>query len=192
MERLQKVIANSGYTSRRKAEELITKGKVVVNGEVVKELGTKVSDKDIILVEGVEINKQVKKVYYLLNKPRGFICSLSDEKGRKTVDTLINELDSAEIIVAGGMGLKNKDGFALLKRFADKIGGTVAATRSAVEAGLAPRSIQVGQTGKTVHPKIYIACGISGAIQHTVGMEDSGYIIAINKDPDAQIFEIAD
>lgn len=99
MERLQKVIANSGYTSRRKAEELITKGKVVVNGEVVKELGTKVSDSDVILVEGVEINKQVKKVYYLLNKPRGFICSLSDEKGRKTVDTLI---DSPERIYPVG------------------------------------------------------------------------------------------
>ena len=111
---------------------------------------------------------------------------------KKTVDTLINELDSAEIIVAGGMGLKNKDGFALLKKFADKIGGTVAATRSAVEAGLAPRSVQVGQTGKTVHPRIYIACGISGAVQHTVGMEGSEYIIAINNDSDAQIFEIAD
>ena len=99
MERLQKVIANSGYTSRRKAEELITKGKVVVNGEVVRELGTKVSSQDIILVEGIEINKAVKKVYYLLNKPRGYICSLSDEKGRKTVDELI---DSPERIYPVG------------------------------------------------------------------------------------------
>jgi len=90
MERLQKVIANSGYTSRRKAEELILKGKVVVNGEVVRELGTKVEPSDVILVEGVELNREVKKVYYLLNKPRGYICSLSDEKGRKTVDSLID------------------------------------------------------------------------------------------------------
>ncbi len=93
MERLQKVIANSGYTSRRKAEELILKGKVVVNGEVVKELGTKVGPDDVIMVEGVELNKEVKKVYYLLNKPRGYICSLSDEKGRKTVDTLIDSYE---------------------------------------------------------------------------------------------------
>ena len=99
MERLQKVIANSGYTSRRKAEELILKGKVVVNGEVVRELGTKVGPDDVILVEGVELNKEVKKVYYLLNKPRGYICSLNDEKGRKTVDSLI---DSEERIYPVG------------------------------------------------------------------------------------------
>ncbi len=89
MERLQKVIANSGYCSRRKAEELITKGKVYVNGELVKELGTKVSDKDIIVVDGVTINKEIRKEYYLLNKPRGYICSVSDDKGRKVVTDLI-------------------------------------------------------------------------------------------------------
>ena len=111
---------------------------------------------------------------------------------KSTTETLINELDSAEIIVAGGLGLKNEKGFDLLKEFAKKIGATVGATRSAVEAGLAPKSIQIGQTGKTVRPKIYIACGISGAIQHTVGMENSEHIIAINNDPNAQIFSIAD
>lgn len=111
---------------------------------------------------------------------------------KKTVDSLINELDSSEIIVAGGMGLKNEKGFELLRKFAGKIGATVGATRNAVEAGLAPHSIQIGQTGKTVRPKLYIACGISGAIQHTVGMENSEYIIAINNDPKAQIFDIAD
>ncbi len=99
MERLQKVIANSGYTSRRKAEELILKGKVVVNGEVIRELGTKVEPNDVIMVEGVELSREVKKVYYLLNKPRGYICSLSDEKGRKTVDSLI---DSEERIYPVG------------------------------------------------------------------------------------------
>ncbi len=111
---------------------------------------------------------------------------------KRTLYSQINELDSAEIIVAGGMGLKNEKGFTLLKEFASKIGGTVAATRAAVEAGLAPQSIQVGQTGKTVSPKLYIACGISGAIQHVVGMENSKHIVAINNDPEAQIFEIAD
>lgn len=110
----------------------------------------------------------------------------------KTNNLGINELDSAEIIVAGGKGLKNDKGFELLKQFATSIGATVAATRGAVEMGLAPVSIQVGQTGKTVHPKVYIACAISGAIQHTVGMTGSDYIIAINNDETAPIFEIAD
>ena len=111
---------------------------------------------------------------------------------KNTVENIINDLDSAEIIVAGGKGLKNAKGFELLKDFANSIGGTIAATRGAVEMGLAPQSIQVGQTGKTVHPKVYIACAISGAIQHTVGMTGSDYIIAINNDETAPIFEIAD
>lgn len=111
---------------------------------------------------------------------------------KKTVENEINNLDSAGIIVAGGKGLKNKEGFDLLQKFADKIGGTLAASRGAVEMGLAPASIQVGQTGKTVTPKLYIACGISGAIQHTIGMTGSEHIIAINNDETAPIFEIAD
>lgn len=111
---------------------------------------------------------------------------------KKTVDNVLNDLDSAEVIVAGGKGLKNEQGFKLLNKFAQSIGATVAATRGAVEMGLAPVSIQVGQTGKTVHPKVYIACAISGAIQHTVGMSDSNYIIAINNDESAPIFDIAD
>ena len=111
---------------------------------------------------------------------------------KKTVENEINNLDSAEIIVAGGKGLKNKEGFDLLQKFADKIGGTLAASRGAVEMGLAPASIQVGQTGKTVTPKLYIACGISGAMQHTIGMTGSEHIIAINNDETAPIFEIAD
>jgi len=90
VERLQKVIANSGYTSRRKAEELITKGKVKVNGKTVYELGTKVSGEDLIEVEGTVINeKEVNKVYYLLNKPRGVVTTTSDDKGRRTVLDLI-------------------------------------------------------------------------------------------------------
>lgn len=89
MERLQKVIANSGYASRRKAEELITSGHVLVNGEIVKELGTKVDGNDTIVVDGQTINNE-NKVYFLLNKPRGVITSTSDELGRKTVVDLIN------------------------------------------------------------------------------------------------------
>ncbi len=111
---------------------------------------------------------------------------------KKTIESEINDLNSAEVIVAGGKGLKNEKGFELLQKFADSIGATVAATRGAVEMGLAPQSIQVGQTGKTVNPKVYIACGISGAIQHTVGMTGAEHIIAINNDEAAPIFEIAD
>ncbi len=89
MERLQKVIANSGFTSRRKAEELIKEGKVKVNGKIIKELGTKVSYEDSIIIDGVLLKKEENKEYYLLNKPRGVICSVSDDKNRKTVVDLI-------------------------------------------------------------------------------------------------------
>lgn len=111
---------------------------------------------------------------------------------KKAITKELNNLDSAEIIVAGGRGMKNAQGFELLKKFADELGGTVGATRLAVEMGLATHDMQVGQTGKTVSPKLYIACGISGAVQHTIGMADSERIIAINSDKNAPIFEIAD
>lgn len=110
----------------------------------------------------------------------------------KGLNTAINELDSAEIIVAGGKGMKNEAGFELLKNFAECLGGCVGASRGAVDMGLASPDIQIGQTGKTVTPKLYIACGISGAIQHIVGMQDSDKIIAINNDEKAPIFEVSD
>lgn len=110
---------------------------------------------------------------------------------KKAIAQGLNDLDSAEIVVAGGRGMKNAQGFELLKKFADELGGTVGATRLAVEMGLATHDMQVGQTGKTVSPKLYIACGISGAVQHTIGMADSERIIAINSDKNAPIFDIA-
>ncbi len=116
MERLQKVIANSGYTSRRKAEELIIKGKVSVNGQIVNELGTKVSEKDIIVVEGVTINKAIRKVYYLLNKPSGYICSVSDDKNRKVVTELI---DTSERIYPVGRLDYDTTGLLLLTNDGD-------------------------------------------------------------------------
>jgi len=128
---------------------------------------------------------EIKKMTPVLSE-NDMVIKLVDIITSKTKQV---SLTDADIIVAGGRGVGNKEGFKLIEELADELGGVVAASRAAIDSGWIDQSRQIGQTGQTVHPKLYIACGISGAIQHMAGMGESEYIISINKNPDAPIMK---
>ena len=138
------------------------------------------------------VNRGGRAQVELIEAPNGLELRRVRISERVTVPVTGPQIEGAARIVSGGRGLQNQNGFDMLRELADLLGAAVGATRAVVDAAWVPYSMQIGQTGKTVKPDVYIACGISGAIQHLAGMKNSKTIIAVNTDPEAPIFKLAD
>lgn len=161
----------------------------VRSNDVIKVMTIRSAAFDAITIDDVSPETSCADVKCLeLNVP----AESSEFVSQQKVVSARPELPAARVVISGGRGLANKESFALVAQLADKLGGAIGASRAAVDAGFVSNDLQVGQTGKIVAPDLYIAVGISGAIQHLAGMKDSKVIVAINSDPEAPIFQIAD
>lgn len=171
------------------AERPIFAGKAIMNFSINSEVKVlTIRPNSVSLTDdgySVQTNVEVKEITEDQLDLRSIVVNFEKAEGKLDVA-------EADIIVSGGRGMKGPENFYLIEEIAQLIGGAVGASRAVVDAGWRPHSEQVGQTGKTVSPKLYIACGISGAIQHLAGMSSSKCIVAINKDKDAPIFQVAD
>lgn len=185
---------------------------VALIGDVTKILSADTFERPIYAGNAIATVKSQDKIKILTIRTTAFPAVKEGQQSAATIQTLSQiipnslsrfehqtltestrpELTAARVIISGGRGLKSAENFHLLDKIADKLGAAVGASRAAVDAGFVPNDYQVGQTGKVVAPDLYIAVGISGAIQHLAGMKDSKVIVAINNDPEAPIFQVAD